>query len=274
MTIADKVTRAAIAETYAVIREHIRRTPVLVAHARDFGLPGGELSLKLEFTQHSGSFKVRGAFANLLTRKVPAAGVAAASGGNHGAAVAYAAANGTFSHFNDNTDPVARTVQAVFAVGIMPLLLTTLVIAILLLIQRTGDLALTRALRAGLGLAVASMVVALWLSGSSGGSSRTVADANGHLVSSRFEVFVNSGNTPAGTVSTLIGPVTVDVPVDPDALAVSDDLGWAGLDASVTLHDAATNRDVPVDLHLSLFAVSGVTKQAGVFSRAAVAASP
>ena len=91
MTIADKVTRAAIAETHAVIREHIRRTPVLVAHARDFGLPGGELNLKLEFTQHSGSFKARGAFANLLTRKVPAAGVAAASGGNHGAAVAYAA---------------------------------------------------------------------------------------------------------------------------------------------------------------------------------------
>ena len=91
MTIADKVTRAAIAETHAVIREHIRRTPVLVAHARHFGLPGGELNLKLEFTQHSGSFKARGAFANLLTRKVPAAGVAAASGGNHGAAVAYAA---------------------------------------------------------------------------------------------------------------------------------------------------------------------------------------
>src|SRR5262249_16946437 len=42
-------------------------------------------------TQHSGSFKVRGAFANLLTRKVPAAGIAAASGGNHGVAVAYAA---------------------------------------------------------------------------------------------------------------------------------------------------------------------------------------
>ena len=42
MTIADKVTRAAIAETHAVIREHIRRTPVLVAHARDFGLPAGE----------------------------------------------------------------------------------------------------------------------------------------------------------------------------------------------------------------------------------------
>jgi len=41
--------------------------------------------------QHSGSFKARGAFANLLTREPPAVGVVAASGGNHGAAVAYAA---------------------------------------------------------------------------------------------------------------------------------------------------------------------------------------
>ncbi len=49
------------------------------------------MSLKLELTQHSGSFKARGAFANLLMREVPPAGVAAASGGNHGAAVAYAA---------------------------------------------------------------------------------------------------------------------------------------------------------------------------------------
>jgi threonine dehydratase len=87
----EGVSRAAIAETHARIREHIRHTPVLVADARDFGLPDGALSLKLEFTQHAGSFKARGAFANLLTREVPAAGVAAASGGNHGAAVAYAA---------------------------------------------------------------------------------------------------------------------------------------------------------------------------------------
>jgi hypothetical protein len=98
-------------------------------------------------------------------------------------AVAYAAANGTFSHFNHNTDPVARTVQTVFSFGIMPLLLTTLIIAILVLIQRTGDRALTRALRAGLGLALASMVVALWLSNSSAATPRTVTDANGHPVS-------------------------------------------------------------------------------------------
>jgi hypothetical protein len=74
-------------------------------------------------------------------------------------------------------------VQAVFSVGIMPLLVITLVIAILLLMQRTGDPALNRALRAGLGLAVAGMVVALWLSASPGEAPRTVSDANGHPVS-------------------------------------------------------------------------------------------
>ena len=60
--------------------------------AQDFGVTlDHPLALKLEFLQHTGSFKPRGAFNNLLSRAVPAAGVAAASGGNHGAAVAYAA---------------------------------------------------------------------------------------------------------------------------------------------------------------------------------------
>jgi threonine dehydratase len=85
------VTRAAIAETYERIKPHVRQTPVVETQARDFGGRGATWTLKLELTQHSGSFKVRGAFANLLARKVPAAGVAAASGGNHGVAVAYAA---------------------------------------------------------------------------------------------------------------------------------------------------------------------------------------
>ena len=98
-------------------------------------------------------------------------------------AVAYAAASGTFSHFNQNTDPVARTVQTIFSFGIMPLMLTTLIIAVLLLFQRIGDRTLTRAMRAGLGLALASMVVALWLSTSSGAAPRMVTDANGHQVS-------------------------------------------------------------------------------------------
>ena len=85
------ITRERIAETEKRIRPHIRRTPVLAVDLADFGAPAQPVDLKLEFLQHSGSFKARGAFANLLTREVPAAGVAAASGGNHGAAVAYAA---------------------------------------------------------------------------------------------------------------------------------------------------------------------------------------
>ncbi|MGA3016579.1 MAG: threonine/serine dehydratase [Bryobacteraceae bacterium] len=80
-----------IAETDSLIRPYIRRTPVIEVDGADFGLPGVRLSLKLEFLQHSGSFKARGAFTNLLRREVPPAGVVAASGGNHGAAVAYAA---------------------------------------------------------------------------------------------------------------------------------------------------------------------------------------
>ncbi len=75
----------------AVIRPYVRRTPVLAVALSEVGAGVGELSLKLELMQHSGSFKARGAFANLLMREVPEAGVAAASGGNHGAAVAYAA---------------------------------------------------------------------------------------------------------------------------------------------------------------------------------------
>jgi threonine dehydratase len=80
-----------IAACEKLIRPHIRRTPVIEIDATDAGLEGRPLSLKLELFQHSGSFKARGAFANLLMRKVPAVGVVAASGGNHGAAVAYAA---------------------------------------------------------------------------------------------------------------------------------------------------------------------------------------
>jgi threonine dehydratase len=80
-----------IAACERLIRPHIRRTPVIEIDAADVGLPSRPLCLKLELFQHSGSFKARGAFANLLMRKVPAAGVVAASGGNHGVAAAYAA---------------------------------------------------------------------------------------------------------------------------------------------------------------------------------------
>jgi threonine dehydratase len=85
------IDRDRIAATERMIRPHIRRTPVIDIDPGDFGLDLRQLSFKLEFLQHSGSFKPRGAFANLLLRQAPAAGVVAASGGNHGAAVAYAA---------------------------------------------------------------------------------------------------------------------------------------------------------------------------------------
>lgn len=85
------IGRDGIKEVYGRIRPHVRRTPVVDADGADFGLAPAALSFKLELFQHSGAFKTRGAFANLLTRYVPAAGVVAASGGNHGAAVAYAA---------------------------------------------------------------------------------------------------------------------------------------------------------------------------------------
>jgi threonine dehydratase len=91
MTATTDITRERIAATEAVIRPHVRRTPLIVADLADFGLPAAPITFKLEMLQHSGSFKARGAFANLLLRPVPQAGVVAASGGNHGAAVAYAA---------------------------------------------------------------------------------------------------------------------------------------------------------------------------------------
>ena len=76
---------------HEVIRPHIRATPVVELDGGELGLRAFRLTLKLEQLQHSGSFKARGAFANLLTRELPAPGVVAASGGNHGAAVAFAA---------------------------------------------------------------------------------------------------------------------------------------------------------------------------------------
>ena len=81
------IDHAAIAACLAHIAPYVRRTPALDAGR----LGAGHVSLKLEFLQHSGSFKARGAFANLTMRAVPTAGVVAASGGNHGAAVAFAA---------------------------------------------------------------------------------------------------------------------------------------------------------------------------------------
>jgi len=85
------IDRAAIERVYGVIAPYIRRTPVVDVDGADVGLAGFRLTFKLELLQRAGSFKTRGAFTNLLTREVPAAGVVAASGGNHGTAVAFAA---------------------------------------------------------------------------------------------------------------------------------------------------------------------------------------
>ena len=88
------ITREDIRGTYETIRPYIRRTPVVQLDLGDLDPAAGELpaiTLKLEQLQCAGSFKARGAFANLLLRDVPPAGVVAASGGNHGVAVAYAA---------------------------------------------------------------------------------------------------------------------------------------------------------------------------------------
>src|SRR2546428_10761192 len=88
---AVAIDREEIVQIYKLIRPHVRRTPVIEVDGADFGLAGISIVLKLELLQYSGSFKARGAMANLLVRSVPPAGVVAASGGNHGAAGAFAA---------------------------------------------------------------------------------------------------------------------------------------------------------------------------------------
>ncbi len=82
------ITREAITRAAGRIAPHVRRTPVLDVMVEGVELP---VTLKLELLQHAGSFKSRGAFNTLLQASVGQGGVATASGGNHGAAVAYAA---------------------------------------------------------------------------------------------------------------------------------------------------------------------------------------
>ena len=89
--VSSRVDRKSIEKVAAAIAPYVRVTPIVELAGADFGLAPFPLVLKLELLQHSGSFKARGAFANLLMRLVPDAGVVAASGGNHGAAVAHAA---------------------------------------------------------------------------------------------------------------------------------------------------------------------------------------
>ena len=84
------IERSDIEAAHSRIRDHVRRTPVMALEPGAFGLAAA-LTLKLELFQHTGSFKPRGAFNTLLSTETGEAGVVAASGGNHGAAVAFAA---------------------------------------------------------------------------------------------------------------------------------------------------------------------------------------
>jgi threonine dehydratase len=84
------ISRADVEAAWGLIRPHVRRTPAIELPAGSLGVRA-PVALKLESLQVSGSFKGRGAFHKLLASKVPAAGIIAASGGNHGAAAAYAA---------------------------------------------------------------------------------------------------------------------------------------------------------------------------------------
>jgi threonine dehydratase len=84
------ISRTEIQNAARRIAMHVRRTPVMALEENAFGVEA-KVFFKLECLQHTGSFKPRGAFNCILSSTVPAAGVIAASGGNHGAAVAYAA---------------------------------------------------------------------------------------------------------------------------------------------------------------------------------------
>jgi threonine dehydratase len=84
------IDRPAIALAAARIQTYVRHTPIMRVSGSDFSTDS-TVTLKLEHLQHAGSFKPRGAFNRMLSSNIPLAGVIAASGGNHGAAVAYAA---------------------------------------------------------------------------------------------------------------------------------------------------------------------------------------
>ncbi len=84
------IERTSIAAAARRIAQYVRQTPVMHLHGQEFDV-ATPVALKLELLQHTGSFKPRGAFNRMLTTTLPTAGVIAASGGNHGAAVAFAA---------------------------------------------------------------------------------------------------------------------------------------------------------------------------------------
>jgi threonine dehydratase len=110
------IDRSAISAAAIRTSQWIRHTPVVPVTGQDLGLndhPNLPIVLKLELLQHAGSFKPRGAFNRLLSADLPVTGVIAASGGNHGAAVAYAAQklNVTAEIFVPATTPAAKVAR-------------------------------------------------------------------------------------------------------------------------------------------------------------------
>ncbi|MGV9384700.1 hypothetical protein ACWDRB_53415 [Nonomuraea sp. NPDC003707] len=97
--------------------------------------------------------------------------------------IAVQAARGTYSHFNAGTDPFDQIGQQIFSGGVFGLFGTSVIVAVMLLFQRVGDAVLTWSLRAGLGLAVAGMALASFITGwTSSAGPRTVEDAYGRPV--------------------------------------------------------------------------------------------
>lgn len=89
---SSPVTRDEVDRAATVIEPHVQSTPVVEIRAADLGIDADvEIVLKLEYLQRSGSFKGRGATHFVATQEIGPAGLVAASGGNHGAAVAWAA---------------------------------------------------------------------------------------------------------------------------------------------------------------------------------------
>ena len=124
--------------------------------------------------------------------------------------IALQAARGTYSHFNTDPEPINAIGQSIFQSGVIGLFGASLVIAILMLWQRIGDVALTRALRAGIGLAVAGMAVAFAIVPMSGervahdAYGREVAMAGGHGIG-----VPDGGGMPITNWSTVGGDLRV-----------------------------------------------------------------
>jgi len=106
------LSRSDIAAAAARISGLVRHTPILRTAPGELGC-SAPITLKLEVMQHAGSFKPRGAFNRMLVERSPASGVIAASGGNHGAAVAYAARalSATAEIFVPETTPAAKVAR-------------------------------------------------------------------------------------------------------------------------------------------------------------------